>query len=578
MSKVNAKQTDLKDDSEYTKTSDRSKIKKDPKSFTQNLFDTAAMKLLQFVRLPEAYLQWAHPYGDDHKALSNSSENRDRIGATKNTAPVDQHVGGVEDPVQACYSSPKEPRVPIHMISAHDKSDSTPTLTNDILNEDLRSDPRHSTTGSKNAGDLDRTAPQSHNETSIDPAQHPQTLSHFNLSNMMGLCHTLNACLPSSKEEIYLREEMGRTDTRPFHVHASCPHNAEQHEDLLAYSVQSITYVLGNVEPLLQSFLSADHNTNTSRTVSAYDFHSMSGAFRILSRFDVHPYSILPSLWVSAGKLYLPGIAHFIAPNKGRGRSGTQRYLNHASSTPRMELQDYLGSLETCHIAKIILAALVASVPPCDTDMWPAICKLRASGKIVPASFVTESSNDHNMVSELLTTVHAFEDEMALSLLTRLLKSLAGRHYVTGILRNRSLEQGENNNNHNYPLTFQRLVRYVTSKSPTVFIAESEARPTLKDGRLDDSGELEIAANMRVPLLSLVEWLRTVILKEWDGKPKVLKCSAIGAALELLSEMCKPHILPVPLIIMKLTLQLLQNISASNLTSFIPLSWLRGSM
>jgi hypothetical protein len=534
---VESSHTDLKDDLECTKASEqRRPTKKDPKSFIQNLFDTAAMQLLQLAKLPETYLMWAQSNGDNQQNNSNS-EHRDTNGTT-NPAPIDRHAEGSESPAQACFEQQMESKVSLLTDTAPDESTSRLMSTTNLPIDDNCPDSYQPTAGRKDVAGTENRVSQSHVDKSIEPIQHPQALSCFNRNNINALFETLNASRRSSKDETYLREDMGRTNACRFDGRASCPRNAEQFEDLLAFSIQSITYVLSNIEPLLQSFLSENPGEYGLRMVSVDSFDSMSVVFRLLNRLDVHPRGILPSLWVSAGKLYLPGIARFNAPAKEGGRLGKQRYSTNVSPTPRLESQECLGSLETCHIAKIILAALVGSVPQCDDGMWPAICKLRASGKVVPGSSVTNSSTGHKM-DELITTVHAFEDEMALSLLLRLLRSLAGRHYITDILQDQSLEQRKTDIGHYHPFTFPCFVRYVTCEGPKLHVADSEIHPTLKGVGFDRLGELQVAGNRHVPLLSLVEWLRTVILKEWDGKPEVLKCSAIGAALELLSEICK---------------------------------------
>ena len=59
----------------------------------------------------------------------------------------------------------------------------------------------------------------------------------------------------------------------------------------------------------------------------------------------------------------------------------------------------------------------------------------------------------------------------------------------------------------------------------------------LQHGRL--VSDFAVTEGLETMLVVLIEWLRTVIMSEWDGQPKVLKCSAIGGALEFLSEICE---------------------------------------
>ena len=274
-----------------------------------------------------------------------------------------------------------------------------------------------------------------------------QSLSHFTRANIIALKGARAVRDRNLYEQHWLLKFLGRTDL-PQHS-SKCGSYGE----FLAYSGQSITYILSHVDALLQSFLHFDDSNATSKVIWSYDFASTVDSFRKLRRIDMHPYKIFPSLWISAGSLYP------LSSTGNKLRSLTTSDLGSFSLDPASASQGgSLNDVEACHVAKIILAALVASVPKCSPMGWLAVRRLHASGQVAPFIDADNSPAEQQMIEKLMRTLHAFEDERALSLVIRLARSIDIRYHLA---RARELADDFEKYRRQHPPTFSRVIDYV---------------------------------------------------------------------------------------------------------------------
>ena len=535
-------------------------VKKDPKSFTQSLFNTAAMKILQLSTYPVEYLRdlrWVNTNEEDQQNapslgingqdnVDNGNTSNDRSQACRKRSAQEQTITNVEHE-QTCHSA--------HLL--HDKPASNAasmkaTLHDACSGSCYRGEGPEKVLEAREGGEKDIVLPSTVHQNSVSSglsmnmcnplysASYYPSLSRLNAMNIGALLIKMESYRDLVQSDHH-RQQMGRTEN-PLRPAAGMRHDqAMQYKSFIAYSTQSITYVLGNVEPLLQSFFYVEPFHITPKLIEICGLRDMISLFRKLNRIDRPPYNIFPSLWVSAGNLYLPSIAHFNVSTNRDVLSETQSSSEALSSGADQESQAHSRTLETCHIVKIILAALMAAVPRCDAIEWRAIRLLRSSGHVMPFAMSSSSPKDFDPTKDIPTTVDVFEDEMALSLVTRLLRALAGRHYALKSHDEHTLQQGRCEIYQGYPGIFASVLRYLADDHPRISISPSAAAPTLQNGRL--VSDFAVTEGLETMLLVLIEWLRTVIMSEWDGQPKVLKCSAIGGALEFLSEICE-HLPP----------------------------------
>ena len=189
-------------------------------------------------------------------------------------------------------------------------------------------------------------------------------------------------------------------------------------------------------------------------------------------------------------------------------------------------------------MVKIILAALVASVPRCSPMGWIAVRKLHASGQVAPSVDADVSPTEQKLVARLVRTLHAFENEMALSLVVRLTRSIDVRYHLARV---RSLAEDAKENRQQVQPIFARVIDYVNADDLRICVVDNGGQLSVKHAEWTDP-EIEPITWHPKELPIVVEWLRAIILKEWDGKPRIAKGSAVGGALGLMLRIRKQSI------------------------------------
>lgn len=222
-----------------------------------------------------------------------------------------------------------------------------------------------------------------------------------------------------------------------------------------------------------------------------------------------------------------------------------------SSGSTRPEITSSLGpecllnDLEACHIVKIIFAALVASVP--DAALRDLI-DVRASGRVVPSDPKNYlGSTGKTRLEEILRATHALEDGMAIDLAKRLCRAVATRMHLPEPMNPRAGKAKESEEICPYDrksLVISKIMRYITLDDFLLHRTSSDLPLPSIGNALPINTRLQSIADSQGRHV-LLEWLRTVVLKEWDGKPYVPRCSAVSGALELLSWMCKSRIVVV---------------------------------
>lgn len=560
------KSESMQGSTENQKMIDRTHKEKDSKSFAQSLFDTAAMTLLHLADVPDSYLSWLRWIPREQCSYSHRQDDKERvtvIGGQDDLShkvienPAPQGLEYSQDPVLP-GQEPKESAnviVPEQIAISLNSAPPSPDLGSEHDTEHSSLDNDHEGASSdhndncehvvsdgvansrielKNSarGDIKsdaatvmEAAPDSFHSNQhalqtasienghVDDAR-PQSLSHFTASNIQALVDTVVLNYSGLFEEHRLLRTRGRIDT-PLQLSSSSPDEVESYRKFLAYSAQSMTYVLSNAEALMQSFVHCDTENNSSRVVRSYALPLMVRCFRQLRGLNYHPSSILPNLWVSAGYVY---------PHSSLSKKNVE---NQIGNSPLGGIREYLRyDVEACHIAKIIFGALVASVPECTRRTWSALSKLRATGQVAPNTPSNGSIAHQKMVRAVLNTGAAFENEMALGVMTRLVRAIAARHSDIEIDRD----------SREYSVIYTAYtIRYLIAESFKVVVTDHEAPlPSVKAGKLNMDDKFQASEGLEKPFKVIIEWLRSVILKEWDGKPIVRKCSAVGGALDLL--------------------------------------------
>jgi hypothetical protein len=135
---------------------------------------------------------------------------------------------------------------------------------------------------------------------------------------------------------------------------------------------------------------------------------------------------------------------------------------------------------------------------------------------------------EYHFVHPWLDIIDELEYEPALRLADRLVRGIAARRCFSEILHTLSRQAGERQES---KLPTFGLMDILTKHLTIVEAQASQSRLNLDTGR--DPGWTVTSVFM--------EWLRTIIIKQWDCKSEVHRWSAVGGAIEIMSDFCKPR-------------------------------------
>ena len=509
--------------------------KKDPKSFTQSVFDTVVFKVLQMAKIPEGYSLWA-PWGHGEAEMQ---ENRVDQSAPKSRPS--QRSTNAYGPLTA--SSHRDLR------DVADRTENGTALCGNpsIKDEGFMADnqlgrdrycfyPLKECTEVQTHSDaLDRryyafarvisgfipkhllitSHPPLLNRACSLPVRAPMALSHFTSDNIEALAAAVRAIgQRSAQAESRFLRSLGRP-TAPMRLAAFQEGCATQDERNTVFVTQSIVYVLSNIKPLLKSFRTFSPTSVLSKPLVAASFREVECGFRQLMELDSYPSNVLSSLWICLGKIERSLCAQ--SGNRQRCSSGEISNTNDAEDQPDDALE--LSDADFVHVVHIVLASLVALVPVRCPEEWSAFTRLRMLGRTMPSAGRLPKSAD--LRDRVLGLMDVFEDDMALKLLKRLLK-------VTMIRCTRNPEHQST------PMDVLDAREDVVD----IWIGErlSELIKWVSCSTVRRKG---VAQPNKVPsFYIIVEWLRTIMIKEWDGKSSITKGGPAWGAAEFLSRLC----------------------------------------
>ena len=350
-----------------------------------------------------------------------------------------------------------------------------------------------------------------------------ECLSHFTLENIKAIKEaiTQHGLRGFFDDQDYLRS-VGRP-SMPMKLAAFQGGSTKEGERTLAFATQSIVHVLGSVDHLLSSFRNPPcawsealsesgrkFGYSTLRTaLSIASFADIWVAFSILKQVDSHPANILPSLRMSLVKTER---FRFIYHHPTYSLNVTEL---HGPLTGSLDLADIL------HLVNTILAALVASVPFCNPYEWHEIQKARSDGRVV----LSNASDPVGETVNARTTdlVDALEDDMVLSL-TRQLIRVALSHYR----RSRWASDNER----------EELIFGIDRNIFDLWMEHRAIDNYNNGGATHDTRHLPEDSRAH-SYCTVLELLRTVMLKEWNGKAQIPKNGLVAGAAGCLQALCE---------------------------------------
>jgi hypothetical protein len=355
-----------------------------------------------------------------------------------------------------------------------------------------------------------------------------QTVTHLSCEIVNGFSRML---LEPEEDAWKWKDEVGEMNRSGNFEDPEWRYATSRQRQIFPFFAQSVFYALGSTKQLICSFRGDsgyprdDDNTTNNANL---DVQKLESTLRKL--LDMCPWDlVLNSLWNALEKLFVPP-KELSTPLRSPRRSsrnsisaglGTAAII--ASRSSGGPADEPLSDAEAAHIATVTLFALISSLPTVDGQTWRAILQLRAGGTVLPDAEMRKLSR--SKTSLVVDITDRLEHELALRLVNRLVRALTAR-----------------------------VAFYEISKARSISIHESkkQRKPSVLDlilGNLHEHYKLSTdpaeqgdwRSVSRSPAASalVVEWLRTLFLKEWDGKPEMARSSVAGGAVQILSSMYK---------------------------------------
>lgn len=467
--------------------------------------------------------------------------------------PVEQSLTSKTEPVQIHPRNGYAHRGPEHPITSTNKVPSIDTLsgshssgssierlpphtplkhrTDPITPSTIVPDPDHSVSA--------RITSSVRIPTGQSTGRLPQSLSHLSVDIVEGLLDLVKPPSNIAEDPLLFYKLSGfRVDQ------ASKTPILRQHRRALQFGAQSLFYVMSTPEALLQSFRArSDHTSEPSgqHDLPRSDHPSqIDQAIRYLKVFD-ESRVIFRSLWISLGALFTPppDLSHPKSPklkaaislSKTRSSSSSGEHAAVPSSTNNVHYPDR----EAGHIMKLALSALVAAVPPASAQTMLAVRTLRASGRVAPDAKLLATNAD--VVRSLVQVTDALEDELALSLMCKLVQAIAARCCAAEIIKFKQMRNHSRTSQQSRsPDVLELLLDYLREAHSETCSSGAAKSITAGGGTLITN--VGPSKGWSMPAVT-VEWLRSVLLKEWDGSAKVARWGVVGGAVMILASLCE---------------------------------------
>ena len=352
-----------------------------------------------------------------------------------------------------------------------------------------------------------------------------ETLTHLSSGIVDGLSQMM---LESAEAAVRWKQEIANMELSGNLEDFEWQYATPRQRQVFPFVAQSIFFSLSSTKNLLSSFQEnpprpSDGKNRESNATP--DMRKLEPSIRQL--LNMCPWDIvLHSLWNAVEKLFVPPKDLSTAVRSPRTLPGSLTSLSPVrapiipSRSSGASADDYISDSEAAYIVTVILFALVSSVPKTDLQTWRNIIQMRTTGIVISDPEMKKLS--HQRSRSAIDISDRLEHELALRLVNRLVRALTARLAFYEISKMRRISA--------YEMAKQR--------KPSVFDL------VLDNLKRHYSLELEMShhENLDTPLSAsavIIEWLRTLFLKEWDGKPEMARSSAAGGAVQILSLMYK---------------------------------------
>ncbi|RGP63132.1 hypothetical protein FLONG3_9993 [Fusarium longipes] len=273
----------------------------------------------------------------------------------------------------------------------------------------------------------------------------------------------------------------------------SAQHTTRSKEHWLRFNEQTLFYVLTNPQTVIASF---------TREQKLYDSQTLWYCFHRLSR--VTSNLVFHSLWLAAARFFIP-------PQESRSNKQSTRMNGHKVQ----KKVDALSDLEAGYLMSICMHALVAATPVVgDSRTLYELSRVRSNGLTLAGS----SAISRQPSSRCLDYDDAFSNDLAVRLARRLFCAITARRCFAD--RAHSVDQLESFETNDSDI-LQPLVNQLD------FLSTGSA------SILEFPRDERLLHETRVPTV-LLDWARTILLNEWDGRADFAMDGPFGGALSFI--------------------------------------------
>ncbi|KAJ5759219.1 hypothetical protein N7520_006375 [Penicillium odoratum] len=376
--------------------------------------------------------------------------------------------------------------------------------------------------------DIDNASPRSRKvkhdsrHRLLDPAPLAQTVTHFTQAIIDGLSQIM---VESPEEEEAWKEEIDRIQSMGSFDHPEWRFATSRQRRVFPFVSQSVFFVFSSTRNILSSF-GADKTTLPASPQmvidNRLDVPNLRGSLQRL--FTICPWDIaLHSLWSTLDKLYVPpeDLSPSTRPSRRSSRSST---MNSGAAPPPVVRRasecisdEHLSDVDAAYIATVAIFVLVSSIPDIDVRTWRQILQMRSSGSVASAAAMQKFPAGEAQLA--LEATDRLEHDLGLRLVNRLVRALTARIAYHEISKARQV--------YTLDLPKQRGVSVLDR-----VVDHLSEHHTFQQSAADGPSYQPTG-----PAHVMLEWLRTLFLREWDGNPELARSSATGGAIQILALM-----------------------------------------
>ena len=355
-------------------------------------------------------------------------------------------------------------------------------------------------------------------ETTSVSANRPQSLSHLSVENVAALAKL-----------------MKRSSEWPL----------ENRQSFIPFLNQSIFYSLSSPAAMASSF---SFTGSSDANPTLLSFRQIDEAFRTLLRHDTA--LVLGSLWLGLEALFMPPselTAHKSARSKPpnlKPKTEVESPTNHDPLLDSLPNHRHLHDREASHIIGLSIHTLLAVLPATSSSIGVGIQRIRAQGKAGPdTNIYIASKSTSAAIEDMMECIDILDDEMAQRLVSRLLRAVAVRLYFEEAVKSRN-SSGDHSESSDLPSISSGLLDGLWAQLalyPDLESAQDKQSVADSAKTIDTNEASPLALSPRWSKSAmLIEWIRTVIIRNWDGKLEISRFSVVGAAITILSHICTP--------------------------------------